>query len=58
MNNMNKDNTYQYRLSIIVAIYSVKAYLERCLESIIHQDLPKEEYEVLEILPFVDVRKA
>ncbi|MBR5657533.1 MAG: glycosyltransferase [Prevotella sp.] len=44
---MNKDNTYQYRLSVIVAIYNVEPYLERCLESIVHQDLSKDEYEVL-----------
>lgn len=47
VNYMNMDNTFQYRLSIIVAIYNVEPYLERCLESIVHQDLPKDEYEVL-----------
>lgn len=43
---MVRDN-YQYRLSVIVAIYNVEAYLERCLESIVCQDLSKDEYEVL-----------
>ena len=42
-----KENQYQFRLSIIVAIYNVEAYLERCLSSIVKQDLPPEVYEIL-----------
>lgn len=42
-----KENQYQFRLSIIVAIYNVEAYLERCLSSIVKQDLQPEEYEIL-----------
>lgn len=42
-----KENQNQFRLSIIVAIYNVEAYLERCLSSIVKQDLPPEEYEIL-----------
>ena len=40
-------NSYHYRISVIVAIYNVEQYLERCLESIVHQDLSQDEYEVL-----------
>lgn len=42
-----KENQYQFRLSIIVAIYNVEAYLERCLSSVVKQDLRPEEYEIL-----------
>ncbi len=35
------------RLSIIVAIYNVEAYLERCISSLVKQDLSPEEYEIL-----------
>lgn len=44
---MKKENNYQYRLSIIVAIYNVEAYLKRCISSLVKQDLPYEEYEIL-----------
>ena len=32
-------------LSIIVPVYNVEAYLERCLLSCIHQDIPHDDYE-------------
>lgn len=38
------------QLSIIVPIYNEERYIEQCIQSIINQDYPKEEYEVL----FVD----
>ena len=44
---MLKDSNYKYRLSIIVAIYNVEAYLERCVSSLVKQDLPPEDYEIL-----------
>lgn len=34
-------------LSIIVPVYNVKTYLTKCVESLMDQDLPKEEYEVI-----------
>ena len=34
-------------LSIIVPVYNVKPYLTKCVESLMDQDLPKEEYEVI-----------
>ena len=34
-------------LSIIVPIYNVEQYLDKCLNSLKHQDLSKEQYEVL-----------
>lgn len=44
---MKEQDLYKYRLSIIVAIYNVEAYLERCISSLIKQDLPFDEYEIL-----------
>ena len=38
------------KLSIIVPIYKVEQYLEKCVESLLNQDLPSEEYEII----FVD----
>lgn len=35
------------RLSIIVPVYNVESYLERCLLSLEDQDIPKDEYEVI-----------
>ena len=32
-------------LSIIVPVYNVKEYLPKCLESLLDQDLSKDEYE-------------
>ena len=34
-------------LSIIVPLYNSAAYLPRCLESLLHQDISLEEYEIL-----------
>lgn len=34
-------------LSIIVPVYNVKAYLERCVESLLRQDLERSDYEII-----------
>ncbi len=34
-------------LSIIVPVYNVKAYLERCVESLLDQDLDRTDYEII-----------
>jgi len=34
-------------LSVIVPVYNVEEYLEKCIESIEQQDIPYEEYEVI-----------
>ena len=34
-------------LSIIVPVYNVEPYLERCLLSCLHQDIPHEDYEII-----------
>lgn len=35
------------RLSIIVPIYKVEQYLPKCVDSLLDQDLPKEDYEII-----------
>ena len=35
------------KLSIIVPIYKVEQYLRRCVDSLLDQDLPREEYEII-----------
>lgn len=37
----------RYRLSIIVPIYKVEAYLRKCVDSLITQDLSPSEYEII-----------
>lgn len=34
-------------LSIIVPIYNVEPYLRKCVNSLLNQDLPKEDYEII-----------
>ena len=34
-------------LSFIVPVYNVEKYLEECLDSLLEQDLPHEEYEII-----------
>ena len=34
-------------LSIIIPVYNVEQYLPRCLDSVLQQDIPYEEYEVI-----------
>lgn len=38
---------YKFRLSVLVPVYNVEPYLERCVRSIENQDIDKEDYEVL-----------
>lgn len=38
------------KLSIIIPAYNVEKYIERCLHSVLHQDVPKESYEVIVIV--------
>ena len=35
------------RLSFIVPVFGVEKYIEECIRSLYHQDIPKEEYEVI-----------
>lgn len=35
------------RLSVILPIYNVAPFLERCIRSLEHQDIPHEEYEII-----------
>lgn len=35
------------RLSVIIPIYKVEQYIEKCLRSIGNQDIPSEEYEII-----------
>ena len=35
------------RLSIIIPYYNAEQWIERCLESLIHQDIPHNEYEII-----------
>ncbi|MCQ2341411.1 MAG: glycosyltransferase [Paludibacteraceae bacterium] len=35
------------KLSIIVPIYNVEPYLRKCVDSLLAQDLPKDEYEII-----------
>lgn len=37
----------ELKLSIVVPIYKVEPYLPKCVESMLAQDLPKEEYEII-----------
>ena len=35
------------RLSIIVPVYNVENYLSKCLDSLLEQDIPKNDYEII-----------
>jgi len=35
------------RLSIVVPVYNVEAYIEKCIRSLEQQDIPKEDYEII-----------
>lgn len=37
------------RLSVILPVYNVEPYLERCIRSLMDQDIPHEEYEVIAV---------
>ena len=34
-------------LSIIIPVYNVEKYVEKCIRSCENQDIPKEDYEVI-----------
>ena len=35
------------KLSIVVPVYKVEQYLHKCIDSLLDQDLPQEEYEII-----------
>lgn len=35
------------KLSIIVPVYNVETFLNKCVDSLLNQDLPKEDYEII-----------
>lgn len=35
------------KLSIIVPMYNVEQYIEKCLKSLLNQDLSRDDYEIL-----------
>lgn len=37
----------KYKISYIIPIYNVEKYLGNCLESLLHQDLDRNEYEII-----------
>lgn len=37
------------KLSVILPVYNVEAYIERCILSIENQDIPKNEYEIIAV---------
>lgn len=39
----------EIKISIVVPAYNAEKYLERCLTSLLHQDLSSEEYEIIVI---------
>lgn len=38
---------YKYKLSIIVPVYNVELYLERCVMSLLNQDMDPNQYEII-----------
>ena len=48
---MNKEKSTEHKLiSIVVPIYNVERYVEKCILSCLNQDLSKEEYENRQLL--------
>lgn len=37
------------KLSIVIPVYNTEAYLRRCLDSCLHQDLPTDQYEIITV---------
>lgn len=35
------------KISIIIPMFKVEEFIERCLNSCVHQDIPKDEYEII-----------
>lgn len=42
-----QDKHNKLKISVIVAVYNVEAFLNKCLDSILKQTIPMEDYEVL-----------
>ena len=38
---------YKFKLSVVVAVYNVADYLDRCIDSIVNQDICYDDYEIL-----------
>ena len=34
-------------ISVVVAVYNTSEYLEQCLSQILHQTMPREQYEII-----------
>ncbi|MDY6022735.1 MAG: glycosyltransferase family 2 protein, partial [Sodaliphilus sp.] len=37
------------KLTVVVPCYNVEDYLCRCLDSLVHQDIPESDYEVIAV---------
>ena len=37
------------KLAVVVPCYNVEDYLCRCLDSLVHQDIPESDYEVIAV---------
>ena len=35
------------RLSIVLPMYKVEAFVEKCVRSLLNQDIPREDYEII-----------
>ena len=44
---MGKINTYDLKLTFIIAVYNGAAFLQKCIESLLDQDIPYSEYEII-----------
>ena len=42
-----KKDLYKYKLSVIIPIYGVEQYLRKCVDSVLNQDMPSSEYEII-----------
>lgn len=42
-------NKQSISVSIIVPVYNVEAYLKKCISSLVDQDLPKDDYEIIAV---------
>ena len=45
--NDNKKKERKMRLSIVLPVYNVAKFIPDCLESLLCQDIPKEDYEII-----------
>ena len=35
------------KISLVIPVYNVEKYLEKCLNSCVNQDIPIDEYEII-----------